>query len=142
MSNAGHAIEVHILTTNATPDAGGADLCDGINKADLGLMRDLLETTDFKDTTGVKTRLAALKDSDMSVDGDLEASDTVQQRLRDAYDNGTSVFVNYYPNPSGGALVKGFQVEMLVESEKHAGDVAGKATCSWSLKGTGVATRI
>ncbi len=141
MSLPGHAVQIHILTTNATPDAGGADLVDGINKFDLGLMRDLLETTDFKDTTGVKTRLAALKDSDFSCDGDLEPSDTIQGRLRTAFDNGTSVFVNVYTNPGGSSGVKGFQVEMLVESEKHAGSVDTKATCSWSLKGTGVVTR-
>lgn len=142
MPLAGHAVQIHILTTNATPDAGGADLVDGINKFDLGLMRELLETTDFKDTTGVKTRLAALKDSEFSCDGDLEPSDTIQGRLRTAYDNGTSVFVNVYPNPGGGAGVKGFQVEMLVENEKHSGDVNSKATCNWSLKGTGAVTRV
>lgn len=142
MPLAAHAVQIHLLTTSATPDAGGADLVDGINKFDLGLTRELLETTDFKDTTGVKTRLAALKDSEFSCDGDIEPADVVQTRLRTAFDNGTSIFVNLYTNPGGGAGVKGFQVECLVENEKHSGDVASKVTGSWALKGTGVVTRV
>lgn len=137
MAQAGHAVEVYLRDVVTAP-VNPTHLIDGINKLSVKKHRDLLDTTDFKDTTGVRTRLAALKDFEATLSGDNEAADTVQGFARTALDNGTSVWLTYLTNPGGATGSRGFKVECLVEDESIDTSFDGKVEVSYSLKGTGV----
>ena len=49
---------------------------DGINDFSFSPSNDMLDTTDFKDTTGAHTRLPGLQVSSVSLSGDYEHGDT------------------------------------------------------------------
>lgn len=114
----------------------------GINSATLSPSVDLLDVTDFKDTTGAKLKLAALKDGSAQLSGDLDLADAPQALLRTSYDTGAIVHVTFQFNPSGGASAKGFRVPCLVESFELGAAVADRATVSYSLQFTGLMVAI
>jgi predicted secreted protein len=114
----------------------------GINNVSFSPSVDLLDVTDFKDTTGAKLKLAALKDGSASLSGDLDLADAPQGLIRTAYDNGSIVHVTFQFNPSGGASAKGFRVPCYVESYEIGAAVADRATFSCSLQFTGLMVAI
>ena len=128
MALAAHAAAIRIATTDVT----GNEI-DGINNVDWGPSAELLETTDFKDTTAARTRIQGLKDLSLTLSGDHEAGDTNGQVvLRDAYTNGTTVFVRWLPNGTVG-----FKCEMHVQEFKISGAFDGKVEFSATLVGAG-----
>lgn len=136
MALAAHPVEVYVKNVVTAP-TNPTDLVDGINKASYNLKRDLLDTTTFKDTTGFRLRLAALRDIDITISGDLTPGDAVQTVLKTAFDAGSSVWVSIYFNPTAGAGSKGFKVECLVESLSYDASFDGKVTIAYALKATG-----
>ena len=135
MPVAANPVVVYIKASSAAPVAG--DEVDGINNYSFGPKMDLLETTDFKDTTGAKTKIAGLLDGTISLSGMAEMSDAPQNLLRSSWLSGASVWCTIHWNPSGGAGTKGYQVECKVESWESSGEVAGLANFSVSLSFTG-----
>jgi predicted secreted protein len=135
MALAGHPVLVYAKATNAAAVSG--DEVDGINSVSYGPSLDLLDVTDFKDTTGTKLKLAGLKDGSISLSGDLEMTDAPQTLLRTAAGDGSSVWMTIHFNPSGAASAKGFQVECKVESFEISASVDGKVEFSASLQFNG-----
>lgn len=127
MALAGHAVKVSC----ADSDVAGDEI-DGINNIDWGPSADLLETTDFMDTTAARTRLLGLKDLQVTVSGDYEASDTGQARLRTNQAAGTTTYVRFLPNGSAG-----FKCAMLVQDFSISASFDGKVEFSATLVGNG-----
>ena len=76
---------------------------DGINDYTFGLSRDVLETTDFMDTSGAHTRILGLQDIPVSISGDAEFSDTNGQNvLRAAFVSGATVYFRVRPDGTNG----------------------------------------
>lgn len=134
MALAGHPVLVYAKATNAAAVSG--DEVDGINSVSYSPSLDLLDVTDFKDTTGTKLKLAGLKDGSVSLSGDLEMADAPQALLRTAGGDGSSVWITIHFNPSGAASSKGFQVECKVESFEISASVDGKVEFTASLQFT------
>lgn len=135
----------HLTKVFARADSGAVndpdDLLDGVDKVDLQRMVNLLETTDFKDTSGARTRIPGLMDVKLSVSGDEEAEDPGQEVLRNAL-GVSSVWVTVLTNPLGTSGKQGWKVEFHVESEKPSSSVDSKVTTSFDLAATGAATRV
>lgn len=110
---------------------------DGLNDATFSRMADLLDVTDFADTSGTKQRIYGLKDASFSLSGDLEASDTGYAKLETAYGSGATVYIKYLPNGTAG-----WKVGCKVESIEVSGSVDGKAEVSISLQATGAVTAV
>lgn len=130
-----HPVVVYAKASNSAAVSG--DELDGINSVTYSPSVDLLDVTDFKDTTGAKLKLAALQDGSISLDGDLEMADAPQALLRSSLVSGASVWMTIHFAPSGSAGSKGFQVECKVESFEIGAAVADKNTFSCSLQFTG-----
>lgn len=131
MSLAGHPVVVYAKATNAAVVA--ADEVDGLNSVGYSPKMNMLDVTDFKDTSGFTLKLAGLGDGAVSLAGDLEPADAPQALLRSSFLTGASVWMTLHFNPTGGAGTRGFAVECKVESFEIKAEVAGKVTFSASL---------
>lgn len=130
MAIAAHPTVIEVSTDNITFNE-----IDGINDYDFDLARDVLETTDFKDTSGGHTRILGLQDVPVSISGDYEGSDTNGQNvLRTALVNGTSVWIGFLFNGSAG-----YKVEAYVSTFKINAAVDGKVEFSCEFVSTGSA---
>lgn len=105
MALAGNAVKI-----NASTADDGANEIDGITSVDFGPAQDLLETTDFADSTGARTRIQGLKDLDVSLSGQYEASDTGQALLRTVWASGATVYMRFLWDGTNG-LKSTFKVE-------------------------------
>lgn len=123
---AAHAIAV--LVKAADSGWGSSDELDGINSAQLKSTRDLLEATDFKDTSACRKRIAGLKDGTIEMSGDYEAADAPQDLLRSSKESGADIYV--WIKWDGTA---GHKVACLVESFDIGGTFDGKVQFSCSL---------
>ncbi len=134
MALAAHQVKVFAKASVAAVVAG--DEVDGINDVKYSPSVDLLDVTDFKDTTGAKLKLAALLDGSATLSGDLELADAPQALLRSSL-TGASVWVNFQFNASAAAGSRGFSVECKVASFEITGAVADKVQFSCELQFTG-----
>lgn len=114
MALAGHAVAVSISADDVTYNE-----IDGINDVSFGPTRELLESTDFKDTSGARTRFAGLKDGAISLSGQYESADTAQAAVRTAWENGTDCYVKILWNGATGhkvkTLVENFEIKAAVD---------------------------
>jgi predicted secreted protein len=127
MADPGHAVRVDVSNDDITYNE-----LDGINNVDWGPMADLLDTTDFKDTTGFKTRIQVLKDIAPTISGDYERTDTAQSALRTGWDTGATRYLKVMLDGTNG-----FKVACKVESFGISASVDGKVEFTASLQGTG-----
>lgn len=133
MSNAAHPLAVKV----AAADANYQEM-DGIKSVKFGPSRTMLETTDFKDTSGAKTRMAGLKDGTIELSGDLEEADANGQSIvRTAFDNGSDCWAQIEFAPGAGPGSKGYKVKGIVESYSIDGDVDGLVTWSATIQFNG-----
>lgn len=130
-ASAAHLTKVYAKASSAAP--GASDEVDGLDDYSLSKARDVLEVTTFKDTSGAKKRILALKDGSISLSGNFESADAPQKLIRSSHDSAASIWIQIESDPSAGAGDKGFQVECLVESFEVKGGVDGKAEFSASL---------
>lgn len=126
-----------IALKNSASAAIAGDEAVGITSVSYDVKVDLLDVTDFKDTSGVKLKLAALRDGSISMDGDLSMTDAPQQLIWSSFASGATIYVTIHFNPSGSAGQKGFQVPCLVSGISPKGEVAGKNTVTYSFEFTG-----
>lgn len=129
------AVAAHTFQVYAKSTAGAAagDELDGINDVSISSSKTMLETTDFKDTTGARTRMAGLEDASISLSGDYESADAPQLLLRSSFDSGATVYVTILVDPSASAGSQGYRFPCIVESYESKGSVDGKAEFSVSL---------
>jgi predicted secreted protein len=115
------ALAGHGLTLSISPDDSTYTELDGVNDFSFGPSRDMLETTDFKDTTGAKTRMAGLKDGTISISGDYESGDTAQAQIFARYSDGAACWIRALWDGAAGHKVK-----TIVESFELKSTVDGK----------------
>jgi len=135
MALAGHPVVAYLKASASAAIAG--DEVNGLNNVGYSPTVDLLDVTDFQDTTGFKLKLAGLKDGSISLSGDYEPTDAPQGLIPSSWSSGASVWCTLHFNPSGSASTKGFQVECKVESFEITAAVDGKVEFSCSLQFTG-----
>lgn len=126
---AGKTNEVYINATEMDDD--GAKV-EGVDDSSYNQLCDLLEITQFGDD--YKSRLAGLKDTNVSLSGNYYPGDTNGQ---DLLVPGDTVYIGVYPEGTGNA---GKQVEALIESFEISASVGDKQTFSASLQGNGEPT--
>lgn len=124
---AGNTNIIYILAgSTAMTNATGAKV-QGIDNSTYNQLCDLLEITQFGDT--YKNRMGGLKDTNVSISGNVYTGDTTGQDVLVA---GNTVFIGVYPSGTG---VEGKQVKCIVESVELSSAVADKQTISASLQG-------
>lgn len=133
-----HPFKVYAKSTSGTAVAG--DEVAGINSASNSISGNLLDVTDFKDTSGAMKRILGLLDSEFTLSGFFEGADAPQQLLRSSASSGASVWITFHVNPGGGANEKGYKVECKVASFDLSGSVDGAAEFSCTLNGTAAPT--
>lgn len=127
MALAGHAVVIGI-----SADDSSYTTIDGVNSSDFGPANDLLETTDFADTSGARIRIQGLKDVDCAMSGHYTGA-TAQAALYTAYAAGSVIYVKWAPNGTTG-----FKAAFKVENIKLSASFDGTVQVAYSLKGTGV----
>lgn len=96
MALAGHEVTINI---------DGNEI-DGIKSFSVSNENDMLDETDFADTSGFRKRFQGLQDGNISLSGDYERTDTAQAALRTAKANGTTVTVQLlYDGTNGDSVV-------------------------------------
>lgn len=127
---AGKTNYVKILTgTTAMVGAGaptGAKI-NGVDNSTFNKLCDLLDITQFGDTH--RDRMAGIKDTSVTVSGNLDTGDTTGQL---ELEPGDTVYIAVHPS---GATVAGTQVKCIVESFEQSADATGKQTFSATLQG-------
>ena len=135
MTVAAHPAKIYFKATSGTPT--GSDEVDGINDFSAQSSKTMLDTTDFKDTSGVKTKMAGLEDGSFSISGDYESGDTVQVLLRSTFDAGATAYLTIEFDPTASAGSRGYKYPVILESYDARGSADGKAefSCSMSING-------
>ena len=102
----------------------------------------MLDVTDFKDSSGVKLKLAGIEDGSFSLSGDLESADAPQALIRSSFDTGATIYLTVQWDPSASAGSKGYSYPCIVESYEVKGGVDGKAEFSASLQLNGAKSAV
>ena len=127
------AIAAHPAVVDVSTDDITYNEVDGINDFSFDPGVDILDTTDFKDTSGAKTKIVGLQDTSVEISGDYEDADTNGQNIiRTGFLNGTSVYIGFKYDGTDG-----YKVQCLVESFSITGSVDGKVEWSASLTSIG-----
>jgi predicted secreted protein len=134
MAVAAHPTLVYVKATNAAAVSGDEVL--GISSATLNQSADLLDVTDFKDTTGWRKRILGLLDGTVELSGMAEFADAPQSLIRSSFLSGASIWVTVQFNPAGAALAKGFQVECKVAAVNHSSELEDKVAFDASFSFT------
>lgn len=96
MALAGHEVKINV----------GVNELDGIKSFSVSNENDMLDETDFADTSGFRKRFQGLQDGNISLSGDYEAADTAQVALRAAKAAGTTVTIQLlYDGTNGDSVV-------------------------------------
>jgi len=124
---AGYLNQVFVLAGSTAMVAGTGAKLLGCDNASYERLCALLEITQFGDT--YVNKMGGLKDSSVSVSGNLYTGDTTGQ---DVLIPGNTVFIGLFPS---GPSVASVQIKALVENFNTSFDVTGKQTFTCSLKG-------
>jgi predicted secreted protein len=131
MALAGHVTGIFVKAADAMWGAG--DEIDGLREVSFSPSREMLDTTDFKDTTAARTRIAGLMDGSISFSGDYESADAPQVLLQTHFASGASLYCWIKWNGTVG-----HKTQCLVESFEITSSVEGKAEFSCTLQFTGL----
>lgn len=128
MPIAGHDVVITCATgASATPA-----VWDGVNSFSISDSDDLLETTDFADGN-YRARMAALKDYNVALSGDLENSGTAIAHLRSSRSSGVPAALRIHIGGQSGASF-GYMFLGLFDGLEINGEVAGKIEFSTNLQ--------
>lgn len=130
MATAAHTRKIYVRSDTTAPS--GSDEVDGAIDFQWKSSKTILDTTDFKDTSGAKTKIAGLEDGSGSIGGDWEQSDAPQAALRTAFDAGSVVYVTDLKDGTNG-----YTYPCLVEGIDESGAVDGKNEVTYNLTQTG-----
>lgn len=123
MAVAMHAAAVHFAATDTTGEAAG------INNASLDFSGDLLDETDFKDTSGWRKRIQGLKSLAFTASGHYIYNDSPQALLISSFLTGATVYVRVLFDGTNG-----FKCAMKIESLSINGDLDNTAQVSVTLQ--------
>lgn len=126
MALAGHSTAVHCASTDTTGEV------DGIKSVEFSASGNLLDITDFADTTGAHSRILGLKDLQITVSGDYESADSPQALIRSSWAAGDTVYVRVLPNGSTG-----FKCACKVQDYSISSSVDGTVEFSATFMATG-----
>ena len=126
---AGYKNEVWVLDGASAMEAGTGAKILGVDNSSFAKLCDMLDITAFGDT--YKNRMAGLKDTTITISGNLYVGDTTGQ---DVLIPGNDIYIGVMPS---GPTVAGYQVPALVASYEISSDVAGKQTFSATFACTG-----
>jgi predicted secreted protein len=132
------ALAAHPSVLDVSTDDITYNEVDGINDYTFGLSRDVLETTDFKDTSGAHTRILGLQDIPVSISGDFEGGDTNGQNvIRAAFVSGATIYFRLRPDGTNG-----YKVQCKVSTFEISAGVADKVEFSCELVSTSAVTAV
>lgn len=126
MATAAYLRKIYVKSTSSSPVSG--DLCNGAIDFKFSVSKNMLDTTDFADGSGVHTRIVGLEDGSGSISGDWEQSDAPQTLLRTSYAAGTTVYVTDLRDGTNG-----WTYPCLVGSIDESGSVDGKNEVTFNL---------
>ncbi len=129
MSLAAHTRKLYVKTTNVAPS--GSDEVDGIKDASVTRSRTSLDTTNFKGGAD-RTRMLGLKDVSGNMGGDLLLDDSIQDLLRAAHEDGSTVYVTDLPDGTNG-----FTYPMLVDSIEESGGIDDLISATFNVVSNG-----
>lgn len=135
-----HLTVIYLKASAAGVVAG--DEVDGVNKDDLKVNGEQLDSTDFKDTSGWHTYVQGLKNAQIDLSGQLEPTDAPQTLLRSSLLTYADLWCEIQRNPTGGAGFKGFRGQVMVESYSESGSPETLVTWSAAMKFTGAVTTV
>jgi len=113
-------------------DSGSFTKINGVDNATLNRLAELLDVTQFGDTH--KKRIAGLKDSNISLSGNYDPSDTNGQLLLNP---GDEIYLQYLYDGTNGK-----QILMMVEIFEQSSAADGKQTFSSTLQGQAAPTAV
>jgi hypothetical protein len=113
----------------------GTDEAAGFNTADFEAAVDMLDATDFKDTSGARKFVPGLSGFKISAGGFFEPADTKQTDLRTACLAKTSRWITLLPDGTNG-----YKVEVFVERFKVGGSFDALVPIDFSFTATGAAS--
>jgi len=127
---AAHPGAVHFLATD------GAGEVAGIKSYELSVSGELLDGTDFSDTSGYHVRIQGLKDLQVSISGNFETS-TAQALIRSSARTGATGWVRILPDGTNG-----FKCQVKVSDYKVTAEVNGIVSFSATLQATGAVAAV
>lgn len=109
----------------------GVPVClTGINDATLARGGEILDDTEFCQNEGYRSRVYGLRDTNITLSGNLDMPDILQQELYDAWISLEEVTVQYLPNGTTGV-----EAEYVVESIDTSGAIDDIESIEISLQG-------
>ena len=124
----------HLVVVEVSPDDSTYTEIDDVKSCSVGRDRDMLDITNFKDTSGAKKFLAGLRGGKIDISGPLNLTDSAQSQLRSRFNDGAACFIGVKWDGSAGTRQK---VSCLVSNYNESADVAGVVsfTCNLTFNG-------
>lgn len=132
-------VAAHLDSVSVRSDATAAqaaDRVDGLTDASLSETGDFVETN-YLGGSGYKSRVQTLKDTSADLSGHFMEGDAPQSVLRDARDDGSTVYVTFIFDPSASAGSKGKRIPMVVNSYDEKLTPGGVVEFTCKLLGNG-----
>jgi|GEM_PF-3209741 len=132
-------VAAHLDSVSVRSDANAAqsaDRVDGLTDASLSETGDFVETN-YLGGSGYKSRVQTLKDTSADLSGHFMEGDAPQAVLRDARDDGSTVYVTFIFDPSASAGSKGKRIPMVVNSYDEKLTPGGVVEFTCKLLGNG-----
>lgn len=131
MAIAAHPGAVHFAATDTTGEV------DGVKSYEISINGEMLDTTDFKDTTAAHSRILGLQDVTVTVSGDYESGDTPQALMRSTVTTGATSYIRILPDGSTG-----FKCAVKSQDFKITGEVNGIVQFSATFVATGAVATV
>lgn len=127
-----------------TTPAGDSDKIAGLKDFSTSGPRDMLETTNFKQTNAdpVKTRIAGVGDLSADLSMDHLAGDAQQNIIRSAWLNGTLAYFTFTLDPSASSGSKGYMVPMFVSDYGTKSSPSGLCESTAKLQRSGASVPV
>lgn len=125
----GHEVVLEVDISSTWTEIGGVTSCS-INRG-----REVIDITDFADTSGARKKLMGLKDGSISLSLNLDLSDAGQGEIYDRWADGADLDFGFKWDGSAGTRQT---VACKVESINETGAVEGVVTAEVSLTFNGV----
>lgn len=132
-------VAAHLDSVSVRSDsnaAQAADRVDGLTDASLSETGDFVETN-YLGGSGYKSRVQTLKDTSADLSGHFMEGDAPQSVLRQARDDGSTVYVTFIFDPGAASGSKGKRIPMVVSSYDEKLTPGGVVEFTCKLLGNG-----